>query len=100
VSTAAITAAHRVSTTVSKTVSTMILETSGAVIIVGKSTMTCITQHKRLGGLSMTSTPVASLIEVRDYLGMNSADFGKEWKRLSDDDRQDIRERVAKELEE
>lgn len=47
----------------------------------------------------MTSKPVASLIEVRDYLGIDSAEFTKEWKKLSDDDKQEIRERVFQEME-
>jgi hypothetical protein len=47
----------------------------------------------------MTSKPVASLVEVKDYLGINSGDFAKEWKRLSDEDKQEIRERVFQETE-
>ncbi len=47
----------------------------------------------------MTSKSVASLIEVRDYLGIDSGDFTKEWKRLSDEDKQEIRERVFQEME-
>ena len=49
--------------------------------------------------VNMTSKPIASLIEVKNYLGIESGEFAKEWKRLSDDDKQEIRERVFQEME-